>query len=351
MIEISEPKFTITNKINNALLDIERARGFLDAAKLKEEWIKEMQSGALILEAHHSTHIEGTRLTLMQAQKILAGKPVKGIRPDDRQELLNYRDAMDFVSGYLDKESEITEELIKEIHRTLVKDVRGGTFEPGRYRKVQNYVVNSLTGEIIYIPPHPEEVPGLMKEFVDWLNREKNISPILLAGVAQHRFVDIHPFLDGNGRTARVLCTLILYKNGYDFKRLFSLSEYYDKNRGEYYAAIQSVRAKDMDMTEWLEYFVDGLNNQMLEVKEKGELAIKKEIVIEKAAKAGLKDRQKKALVYLMKNPYITRSKYVELCGGSLRTANYDLTHLEKLGFIERSGVGRAIKYRIALKR
>jgi len=346
-----KPKFTITNQINNALLEIERARGFLDAVKLKEDWVREMQSQALILEAHHSTHIEGTRLTLSQAEKILTGKSVEGIKPDDRQELLNYRDAMDFVSEYLDKKSEITEELIKEIHSILVKNVRGGTLEPGMYRKVQNYVVNSSTGRIIYTPPPPEEVPSLMKELVEWLNKETGISPVLMAGIAQHRFVDIHPFLDGNGRTARVLCTLILYQNGYDFKRLFSLSEYYDKNRRSYYYAIQSVRGSGMDMTGWLEYFIEGLKNQMLEVKGKGEAAIKKEIVLEKAAKAGLKDRQKKVLVYLMENLHITRSKYVELCGVSLRTANYDLALLERLGFIERSGVRRAIKYSLKLER
>ena len=86
-----KPKFTITNLINNSLLEIERARGFLDAANLKEEWIKHMQSKAIILEAHHSTHIEGTQLTLSQAQRILEGKPIKSIKQDDRQELLNHR--------------------------------------------------------------------------------------------------------------------------------------------------------------------------------------------------------------------------------------------------------------------
>jgi len=165
-----EPKFSITHTITNALLEIERARGFLDAANLNEEWIKDMQSEALILEAHHSTHIEGTQLTLAQAQDILAGKSLKGIRKDDRQELLNYKDAMDFVAGYLGKESEITGELLKEIHRILVEDVRGGTLEPGRYRQVQNYVVNSLTGTIIYTPPPPSQVPHFMTKFVEWLN-------------------------------------------------------------------------------------------------------------------------------------------------------------------------------------
>jgi len=341
-----KPKFTITNKINNALLEIERARGFLEAAELKEEWIKEMQSRALILESHHSTHIEGTQLTLEQSERILTGKPAGEVRPDDRQELLNYREAMDFVSKYLNEKSEITEELIKEIHRTLVKEVRGGTLEPGRYRKVQNYVVNSLTGEVIYTPPPPEKVPALMKELVEWLNSEKDIHPVLVAGIAQYKFVEIHPFLDGNGRTARVLCTLLLYKNGYDFKRLFSLSEFYDKDRRRYYEAIRSVKENDMDLTRWLEYFVEGLKTQMLEVKAKGELAIKKEVVADKAAKAGLNDRQRSVLMYLLENPYISRSKYVELYKVSLRTANYDLALLERLGFIERAGVGRATKYR-----
>ena len=82
------PKFTITNSINNSLLEIERARGFLDAAGLKEEWIEDMQSEALILEAHHSTHIEGTQLTLSHAQRILSGWVVGAVRDDDRQELV-----------------------------------------------------------------------------------------------------------------------------------------------------------------------------------------------------------------------------------------------------------------------
>ena len=295
-----KPKFTITNKINNSLLEIERARGFLDAAKLKEEWIKNLQSEALILEAHHSTHIEGTQLTLSQAKRILTGKSVKGVRKDDRQELINYKMALDFVSEFLGKKLKFTENLIKKIHEILVKNVRGGILEPGKFRKVQNYVVNSLTREVIYVPPPAPKVPQLMKEFVEWLNKEKEISPILISGISQYQFVHIHPFLDGNGRTARVLCTLILYQYGYDFKKLFSLSEYYDKDRPEYYDAIQSVRESDMNMTGWLEYFTEGLKNQLIEVKIKGEKAIKKEVFIDKLKKFNLNDRQQNILLYVL---------------------------------------------------
>jgi Fic family protein len=342
-----KPKYSITHKINNSLLEIERARGFLEAAQLKGKWIREMQSEAIALEAHHSTHIEGTRLTLDQAKRILTGKEVPGVHLDDKKELLNYKKAMDFVSQYLEKESPISEGLIREIHKILVKGVRGDSADPGNYRKVQNYVVNAINNEIIYTPPPPYEVPHLMRELVEWLNAPIAVSPIIIAGTAQFQFVHIHPFVDGNGRTARLLCTLILYKNGYDFKRLFSLSEFYDQKRNDYYHAIQTVRSNNMDMTFWLEYFTNALKTQMLEVKRRGESAIKKDIIIERASKEDLNERQRSVLIFLLNNPSIGRAKYVELFKVSLRTANYDLAQLEKLGFIEKTGIGRAIKYMI----
>ena len=115
-----------------ALTRIERARGFLDAAKLSEDWLATMRSRALLLEAHHTTHIEGTRLTLEQAERLFAGQAVPEADPDDARELLNYRDAFEFVSGYLNDGGPITEGLIREIHRRLVVGVRGGVGPPGR---------------------------------------------------------------------------------------------------------------------------------------------------------------------------------------------------------------------------
>src|SRR4030043_33741 len=243
------PEFIITPKINNTLVEIERVRGFLDAVKLKDDWISDMQKRALILESHHSTHIEGTALSLEQAQSILEGKKVKGINRDDEKELLNYKKAMDFVSKYLGKNDPVSEGIVRELHKILVKGVRGENADPGNYRKIQNYVVNSRTREVIYTPPMPLDVPYLMREFAEWINKAEDVSPVFVAGIAQYQLVHIHPFIDGNGRAARLLSTLILYKTGYDFKRLFTISEYYDKDRPAYYQAIQSVRQNNMDMT------------------------------------------------------------------------------------------------------
>lgn len=324
------PKFTITLKINKALAEIERVRGFLDAVRLKDEWISDMQKDALILESHHSTHIEGTALSIEQARSILEGKKVKGIKRDDEKELLNYKEAMDFISKYLGKSDPITEGLIRELHKIIAKGVRGGQADPGNYRKIQNYVVNSRTREVIYTPPSPLEVPHLMRVLVKWLNKTEDLSPLITAGIAQYQFVHIHPFIDGNGRTARILSTLILYKTGYDFKRLFTISEYYDKDRPTYYRTIQSVRQNNIDMTHWLEYFVGGLRSQMTEIQEKGKRIIKQDSRLQKIKKVGLNSRQEKAIRFVLQNGKITVNDYQRIASCIRRTAQRDLDDLVK---------------------
>ena len=323
-----KPKFTISTKINKALVEIERVRGFLDAIKLKDDWIADMQKKALILESHHSTHIEGTALSLEQAKSILEGKKVRGVSRDDEKELLNYKKAMDFISKYLGKDDPVSEGIVRELHKILVRGVRGENADPGNYRKIQNYVVNSRTREVIYTPPGALDVPHLMRKFVEWINKAEDVSPILVAGIAQFQFVYIHPFIDGNGRTARLLSTLILYKTGYDFKRLFTISEYYDKDRPAYYQAIQTVRKNNMDMTTWLEYFVDGLRSQMAEIQAKGEQLIKQDSQLQKIKKIGLNKRQEKAVKHLIIKGTLSVNEYQSVASCIRRTAQRDLEEL-----------------------
>ena len=305
------PKFTITNRMTTAITQIERTRGFLEAARLSDDWVRDMRSEALIKEAHHTTHIEGTRLTLDQAERLWRGEEVPEADPDDARELINYRSAFEFVSDCLDSGDPITEGLIREIHRKLVEGVRGGKADPGNYRRIQNYVANSATGEVIYTPPSAFEVPIMMSEMVKWLNADLEIHPVLISGIAQFQLVHIHPFLDGNGRTSRLLSTLCLYKAGYDFKRLFTISEYYDRDRPTFYKKIQSVRENDMDMTGWLDYFITGLETQMIEVKERGEQVIKRDVMVQKHS---LNERQGKALGYLLQNGKLTIQDFEGIC-------------------------------------
>ena len=337
------PTFSITNAITAALTRIERARGFLEAATLSEDWIREMGERALVLEAHHTTHIEGTQLTLAQAERLIAGEAVPEADPDDVRELLNYRRAFDFVSEYLDSGAPVSEGLIREIHKRLVEGVRGGRVAPGAYRKVQNYVVNGATGETIYTPPPAYDVPVQMAELVAWLNDPGGVHPVLAGGVAQFQFVHIHPFLDGNGRTSRLLSTLCLYRSGYDFRRLFTISEFYDRDRSAFYRAIQSVRECGMDMTGWLEFFAEGLATQMDETKERGKKAIRAEIVVQRH---DLNPRQARALHFLLEHDRMHIRDLEARCPNvNRRTLQRDLQKMEDLGLLVRTGAARQVLY------
>lgn len=341
-----KPLFEISNHTVNALTPIERARGFLEAATLSQEWLEQMQNKALVLEAHHTTHIEGTQLTLSESEQIWQGQHLDDVNPDDKKELLNYRDAFELVSSYVGDGEPITEGLIREIHKRLVQGVRGDSATPGVYRKIQNYVANSKTKKVIYRPPPVYEISSMMQALVDWLNAEETIHPVLVSGIAQFHLVHIHPFLDGNGRTARLLSTLCLYRKGYDFKKLFTISEYYDRNRADYYKAIQSVRENDMDMTGWLEYFSEGLAVQLREIKSLGKHAIVRSLL---AKEHHLSERQRIAVEYMTAEGGLSIQQFEKMCPDvTRRTLQRELKDLIEKGLVESSGATSNLIYKLS---
>jgi Fic family protein len=223
--------------------------------------------------------------------------------------------------------------------------VRGGAAAPGDYRRIQNYVVNSVTGETVYTPPPAHDVPIMMAELVDWLNHEQEVHPVLVSGASQFQFVHVHPFLDGNGRTSRLLSTLCLYRSGYDFKRLFTISEYYDRDRPAFYRAIQSVRENGMDMTGWLEYFVEGLTAQLAEVRERGELAIRRDLLIKEH---GLSDRQANALGHILEHVSLTIQEFEHLFPEvNRRSLQRDLKAMVDMGLLVSDGSTNKLVYRM----
>jgi len=297
----------------------------------------------MVSEAHHTTHIEGSQLTLEQAERLLAGEKLTGVNPDDERELRNWMDAFEFVKQYVIGGAPITERMVLEIHRRLVTGVRGGTASPGAYRETQNYVVNNVTRQVVYTPPPPHEVPGMMGILVDWLNESSAMHPVLKSGVAQFQLVHIHPFRDGNGRTSRLLSTLCMYRAGYDFKRLFTISEFYDRDRQAFYNAIQGVRDNDMNLTSWLEYFTRGLATQLVEVKQRGQRVIQIDLL---AQKHSLNDRQKRLLGVISENPPLLLADLMgALTDVPRRTLQRDVKKLVDFGILESSGATRSLRY------
>jgi Fic family protein len=174
------------------------------------------------------------------------------------------------------------------------------------------------------------------------------VHPVLVAGIAQFQLVHIHPFVDGNGRGSRLLSTLCLYRTGYDFKRLFTLSEYYDRDRSQFYRAIQGARDQGMDLTGWLEFFVDGLATQLGEVKARGELAIRRDVIVRER---GLNTRQAEAVGLLLEQPEIALEDFEKLCPGvNRRTLQRDLQGLVGQRVLKMTGAARAARYRLGIK-
>ena len=304
-----------------------------------------MRKQAFFLEAHHTTHIEGTELTLAQSRMLLSGSTLPDVDINDAKEVLNYREAMEFINASLEDDAVISELLIRTMHKHLVKGVRNNEATPGEYRKIQNYIVDSVTHHAIYTPPPPEDVHNLMHDLVLWLSRPIDLHPVIIAGIAQFQLVQIHPFLDGNGRTARLLSTFLLSSSGYDFNHLTSISEFYDRDRPAYYQAIQNVREQYLDLTPWIEYFCKGLSTQGIEIRDKG---IRFHRLSMLSAHHSLSERESSAVNFILREGTCTIRDFERLFPETnRRTLQRDLRRMVEIGLLETSGHTNQFKYHL----
>jgi len=274
------PSYKLTPRILRQLKAIERTCGFLSAVRLQPEWIQEVRSETYVREALASVQIEGNSLTLEQAFELAEELPARNLR-DSEREFCNYLQAFQAIEPLHGvREERITKGDLLNLHRTLVSGVRGGHRGAGELRREQVRVGDIVDGETIihHQPPAWTIVEEEIESLLEWVEAGKDkrddddpwIHPVIQAGIAQHRPVWIHPFLDGNGRSARMFTTMLLYQRRYDFKYLFDLSSYYNEDRDEYYKALRTADATG-DYTEWLLYFLGGFARDMVDIKLKAE--------------------------------------------------------------------------------
>ena len=340
------PSFNITNKILTNIAKIEAAEEVIRHAPLLPLWEKKFQEEAIVRAVYHGTHIEGNKLQKEEAKDVLLGKEVIG-RPRDIQEVINYRKVLELIEEETKKKIEkITEQLIKKIHRVITDKILPQE-ELGDYRKKQVIIRNAQTGEITFRPPPAIEVPFLMREFIYWLNNasKEKIHPVLKAGIAHHELVRIHPFIDGNGRVARILATLILFLGGYDIRRFFSLEEYYDRDAASYYDNLQ--KASNGDLTSWLEYFTYGTAYEFEKVKEKV-LKLSRDVKLKEkfGQQIFLSERQIKIIEYLQEVGYLQNQQFGNLFPDlSEDTVLRDLKDLTTKGLIKKIGSTKSARY------
>jgi Fic family protein len=262
-IEAWQPRFTLTHSIVGRLTQIEAARVVVEDAPLPTQVLSELSRQARVRATHFSTRIEGNRLTLKETEQVIAGeRRVFHGRERDVAEVRNYWEALAKVEDWASKKRPVTEELIQRIAGAVLQGKRA---KAAPYRTGQNAIRDSATGALVYLPPEASDVPGLMARMVSWIRQaeKEGISPVVVAGLAHYQFVTIHPYYDGNGRTARLFATFLLHRGGYGLRGLFSLEEYHSRDIMAYYQALEIgghhnyyMGRADADLTGWLEYFV-----------------------------------------------------------------------------------------------
>lgn len=344
------PKYTITDKTLNNLTLIASAREVIEQAYLVPKWEAKLRRQALLHNTHSSTAIEGNNLSLEQVEALAEGKDV--IATDkDKQEVLNYLEALEKIPSLAQK-GNFKRETLLNIHKIITKDALDNPSDCGVFRNRQVYVgkrIFDATGfreEIEYLPPKTEEVPDLIDTFINWLNLDKTleINPVLLAGIVHYEIARIHPFIDGNGRTARLFATLILYLSGFDHRRFFALDDYYDRDRKAYYAALKTAQDTNGDLTQWLEYFATGVTFSVSEVKE----AVLK---LGSRKKTGIKEqialtaKQMKIVEYINAHGKVTNRELQELFKISAQAVHKELVKLIELKVIKPTGQGRSLYY------
>lgn len=348
------PQYKITPKILKDLSSISEAKVVIERAKLLPKHELRLRRQALIRMTHSSTAIEGNMLNTQQVEELVKHSNVLKIDAPARDvyEVVNYLAALKYIQQVVEKKQPITEKVILKIHRLVTENTLSEE-QSGQYRKGPIYVVRRKFGwpdKTVYTGPAADKVQGLMKDLTAWIQDsvKNDVHPIIVAGIVHQEIAAIHPFNDGNGRTARAVATLALYQRGYDFRRLFALEDYYNKARPKYYAAINIGKTYDerkVDFTPWLEYFVKGFKEEIDNVKEKiRSLGLKK--VDEKIQSQVYLDKdQMQILDFLDQVGKITVQDVVDILHCPRRTAQFYLQKLKKLGMIKQVGKARASAY------
>ena len=298
---------------------------------------------AVMDEAVYSSVIEGAFTTRKEAHDFIR----EGRAPKNKSEQMikNNYEALTYVLENIDVP--ITEKTVFDIYALVTKDTLAVDVPTDRYRNEGVYV-RSSRGEIVHTAPAAEKVPAMMSALLDFIATSE-LSPLIKASVAHFYFVYVHPFVDGNGRTARALSYMMLLQAGYDFFRYFSISGVIADERAKYYKAIKDVEDDDFDMTYFIDYYTGMLARA---VKAMEERLVNKVIIQEKLdhLKAdGANDRIITGAEWLLTSPNlsVTIKAWQKKFGVVLETARQDLFKLEKAGIVKRKLVKRRYEFEV----
>ena len=257
-------KVTLTNEILNYITDIEQNRYKVSSIKLSPSVMNKLRKNSKKRSTYASNKIEGNPLSEKQVDEVIENDERKHyLKPE--QEVRNYFLALNFLEQKIIKKEKFSKKLILDVQKLVEKGASKekiglrGPMPPG----VLFAVYDSKTGSPDYIPPEYCDIPDLLDELITYVNTTDD-HPLIVAAVVHYQLVTIHPFEDGNGRTARLLSGYIMDLNGYGFNGIGSLEEYFAYDIDEYYESIQmglpalyySGRDNPPHPEIWINYFL-----------------------------------------------------------------------------------------------
>lgn len=331
-----QPKFTVTPSLLARVEEISALRERIAGATVQVPWIPALQKDTRARNTHSSTAIEGNPLTLDEVRAVEEGRKLAVADPRHRREVVNYFAALRHIEKRAGRKL-VTHEDVFRLHKIISSGVMHQG-EAGRYRTIRVRVGP-------YVPPPPEQVSGLMFEFLEWWNKpSRSLSPVISFAIVHYRFEAIHPFADGNGRTGRALSLWELYRRGFDSHHVFSVDEYYWEGRPRYYAALQAVRQEGEDLTTWLEYSAEGLLQTLQRVWQR----IQHLAARSKGRKLVLRPKQEQLLQMLREKGSLSPKEIWDGIGVSKQGAIDLLNPLMSAGLVKRVGTRKSGRYILA---
>ncbi len=338
------PKYTITNKLLGNIKRIAEIVTDLNSRSFPKVVLLEMERRAREISAYSSTSIEGNPLPLTDVKRILKNKP-EYVR-DSEKEVLNYNKALLELNELINAEKiSLNIDWLEKIQK-MVTDGLIAEHRSGHIRKEPVFVNDPRIRKTIYWPPDHQEAISLLNGLFEFLEKNnQSVDPLILAGIFHRQFVIVHPFIDGNGRTARLATKVLLAKMGLNTFNLFSFENYYNQNVTRYFQEVGLLGnyydLKDkIDFTSWLEYFTDGIIDELLRVEKE----LEKEVI---NPDTSLKEYHQKIINFIKEKGFITDKDYSMITDRAKPTRNLDFRKLIDLGIIVKVGKGKATYYKL----
>lgn len=342
-----DPSYKINQNILNNLMKIESIKESFEECNISPVLMVSLKSSAKIASIHYSTKIEGNRLTQKEVEETIFKRKVIKNRQRDSSEVRAYYKAMNYIEKCLDENVNFSEKLIQHTHN-LVENIKSS------YRDGQNAIYDNASGNIVYMPPEAKDVPILMRELVEWVNSDSQTPRIIVAALVHYQFVTIHPYYDGNGRTARLLTSFLMRKFGYGLKGIYSLEEYYANDLGGYYEALATHEHHNYyegreraDLTEWIEYFVQGVADVFGKIQIR--TAAQNNVQDFSAEMRKLDVTQRKIMELFTKFEEVTSMQIAQYLGMTQQSGRLLANHWINAGFLKLSNNSKkARKYRLS---